>query len=238
MSKPLNIRVHFPDWLTRMFPRLVWRMPASEKKVYLTFDDGPVPEVTPDVLEILKKYNIEATFFCVGENVMKYPEIYRQIIENGHSTGNHTFNHIKGLSSSVKYYIENVEKASEYIRSNMFRPPYGLMKQSQFNRLHKKYNIIMWDVISCDYDRGLTPENCTQNVMCYVRDGSIITFHDSLKARKNVLESLPRVIENLVDQGYSFGKIEIPEKQKNTIPPWMKQLQKARDNFNKRSNRA
>ncbi|MBN1926601.1 MAG: polysaccharide deacetylase family protein [Prolixibacteraceae bacterium] len=238
MGKTLKIRVHLPDWLTKMFPHSVWKMPGNEKVVYLTFDDGPVPEVTPAIIDILNRYNIKATFFCVGENVVKYPEVYQQIIENGHTTGNHTFNHIKGLSCSKDYYIKNVDEAARLINSNLFRPPYGLLKQSQFNTLRKRYNIIMWDVISCDYDKGLSPKSCISNVMDYVREGSIITFHDSVKAKTNVLESLPEIIERLKHEGFSFNKIKFPNKQKPVVTPWVKQLQKARDNFGRKSNRA
>jgi len=220
--KVFRIRVHFPDWLTRFFPQSVWRMPAGENKVYLTFDDGPVPEVTPAILDILRQNDIKATFFCVGDNVSKHPAIYRQILTDGHATGNHTYNHIKGLGSKTKHYLDNVEQAARYIQSDLFRPPYGMMKQTQFLALRKKYRIILWDVISCDYDASLSPQQCIANVMDFVRDGSIITFHDSQKARNNVLEALPRVIQQLKQRGYSFDKIDPAEKKAHARHPFFK----------------
>ena len=183
-------------------------MPVKDKKtVYLTFDDGPIPEITPWVLDLLDKYNIKATFFCVGDNVRKYPEVYRQVLERGHQVGNHTFNHVQGIRTLSKNYIRNAEKASEYIKSSLFRPPHGHMRLPQFFCLRKKYQIILWDVVTRDYSSKQTPEKVLQNVKRYTRDGSIIVFHDSLKAEKNMKYALPRAIEWLLEQGYSFDTI-------------------------------
>lgn len=210
MAKRINLKVHLPEWITKLFPKAVWRMPSGNKTLYLTFDDGPIPEVTPAVLDILKEKNIKSTFFCVGDNVRKYPQLFERILNEGHSVGNHTHNHLQGIKCSTKTYIENIELGNRYIKSNMFRPPHGWLTQSQYRSIIGKYNIVMWDVISCDYDRSLKPEQCYRNVIDFVRDGSIITFHDSIKAKKNILSALPKVIDELNAQGYAFDKIEFP----------------------------
>jgi peptidoglycan-N-acetylglucosamine deacetylase len=230
MVKRKDFRVHLPVWITSAFPEAIWQMPAGEKKVYLTFDDGPIPEVTYKVLDILREHQIKATFFCVGENVYKHPEIFEQIIEEGHSVGNHTYNHLRGIKCSDSVYYANVETANRLIGSNLFRPPHGIMKGVQFRYLSRKYKIIMWDVISCDYDPKLTPEHCFCNVVDFIRDGSIVTFHDSIKAEKNVLGSLPRVIEYLKGEGYSFDKIEFPMSRPFDTS-WFKHLHRMRDNW-------
>ena len=233
MKDRMNLRVHLPGWLTSMFPSSVWRMPEGNKELYLTFDDGPIPEITIEVLEILKKYNIKATFFCVGENVLKYPKIYQKILSDGHAVGNHTFNHIQGLRCSRKKYIDNVKKASTLIKSNMFRPPHGSMKNSQYQWVIGNYKLIMWDVISCDYDPALTPEQCFKNVVNFVRDGSIITFHDSIKAKNNVLNALPKTIEYLIKEGYSFKKIEFASNSPLKVKAINKQFESVKNNINK-----
>ena len=199
-----------PPLFYRMFyPGAVWRIKNSRKKmVYLTFDDGPIPEVTPWVLDVLDKYQIKATFFCVGDNVRKHPSLYCQIIEKGHITGNHTFNHIQGWKHNTNYFIANTQKANSYIQSPFFRPPHGHILHSQFVFLKKKgYKFIMWDVVTRDYSKYMTPEKVLNNVKKYVRDGSIIVFHDSLKAEKNLRYALPLAIEWLKGEGYSFGLI-------------------------------
>lgn len=213
MSNRINLRVHLPGWLTSWFPEAIWRIPTNEKIVYLTFDDGPVPEVTPQVLEILAKHNIQATFFCVGENVAKHPNLFKQIKKAGHAVGNHTHNHVRGFKTNNTEYINNIEKADKLIQSNLFRPPHGTLKKLQYYAVIKKYWLVMWDVISCDYDQGLSPAQCLNNVINFVQDGSIITFHDSIKAQKNVLDALPKAIEYLKKEGYAFRKIEFPEKK-------------------------
>lgn len=200
-------RVHLPGIFTSFFRSAHWRIGRSEKVVYLTFDDGPIPEVTPWLLQFLKEAEVSATFFCVGENVMKYQWLYQSILDEGHSVGNHTFSHWQGFKHSNADYLANVEKARQYVRSNLFRPPHGLMKPSQYRQLKRKYQIVMWDVISCDYDRNLTPDQVFSNVKDFVRPGSIITFHDSLKAEKNLREALPRTVAWLRQQGYRFEVI-------------------------------
>jgi peptidoglycan-N-acetylglucosamine deacetylase len=237
MGKRYNFRVQLPVWFTRFYPEASWRLPNGEKVVYLTFDDGPVPGVTVAVLNLLKKYGIKGTFFCVGENVYKYPEIFQQIREEGHAVGNHTYNHIHGLKNTNTTYFENIEKADKLIRSDLFRPPYGLLKGSQYWVIKAKFNIIMWDVISCDYDPSLKPEQCFRNVIDFVRDGSIITFHDSFKSEKNVLTALPLVIEKLMKEGYSFKKIEFT-KTRPIDTLLSHPLQKIRDSFKRHWKRA
>jgi peptidoglycan/xylan/chitin deacetylase (PgdA/CDA1 family) len=238
MSKRINLKVHLPKWITRLFPLAVWTIPTGEKVVYLTFDDGPIPEVTPKVLDILKEKNIKATFFCVGENVWRYPELFEEIKDEGHNVGNHTYNHLQGIKCSRKYYIDNIEKANNLIGSNMFRPPHGIMKQSQYYSILNKYKIVMWDVISCDYDPDLSPETCYKNVIDFVKDGSIITFHDSLKSENNVLNALPRVIDHLLEEGYTFRKIEFPGLKPIKSATVHEKFQEIRNNINKLIKRA
>ena len=210
----INLRVRLPKFITNWFPKAVWNIPGESKVVYLTFDDGPHPEITNYVLDILEKENIKATFFCVGENVFKYPEVFQKIIENGHVVGNHTYNHLQGMKTKNYAFFKNIEKADKLINSNLFRPPHGWLSREQYKFLSLKYKIIMWDVISCDYDKNLSGNRVVNNVLNFVRPGSIITFHDSLKAEKNLYHALPIVIRELKKQGYSFEKIEF-EKIKN-----------------------
>lgn len=205
--KCFDPRVRLPRFFTVLFKEAIWRMEEHKKVVYLTFDDGPVPQVTPWVLELLEKENIKATFFCVGENVAKYPMVYQQILQGGHSVGNHTFNHLQGIKNGNEHYFRNIDKASGYIDSNLFRPPHGFMRASQYNYLKTRYRIIMWDLISCDYDQRLKPGKVYQNIVDFVRPGSIITFHDSIKAQANLEEALPASIRWMKEQGYRFEAI-------------------------------
>lgn len=188
-----------------LFPGALWRKPVKgEKTVYLTFDDGPIPEITPWVLDLLDEFGIKATFFCVGDNVRKHPDIYKMVLDRGHKVGNHTFNHIQGIRTFSKRYIQNSHLASEYIDSELFRPPHGHMRISQFFKLRKHYKIVMWDVVTRDYSKRMTPEQVFENVKKYTRNGSVIVFHDSLKAEKNMKYALPRSIKWLKEQGYTF----------------------------------
>jgi peptidoglycan/xylan/chitin deacetylase (PgdA/CDA1 family) len=194
-----------PPWIYRaLFPGAIWRLPDVEKCVYLTFDDGPVPEVTQWVLDVLDSYNVKATFFCVGDNVHKYPEIYRMVVERGHRVGNHTCNHIQGIRYWSKMYVANVEKAAERIDSDLFRPPHGHMRFPQLWRLRKQYRIVMWDVVTRDYSPHMTPQGVFNVVKKYTRNGSILVFHDSLKAVDRMKGALPCAIEWLLNEGYRF----------------------------------
>ncbi|PKQ62500.1 polysaccharide deacetylase family protein [Labilibaculum filiforme] len=186
------------------FPSFVWRYNSGAKKVYLTFDDGPIPESTLWTLNLLKEKNIKATFFCVGDNVHKYPELYQNILTDGHAVGNHTYNHLKGWSVDTQRYIENVIMASDLIDSKLFRPPYGLIKNSQAKHLLPEYKIIMWDVLSGDFRKDITPEQCLRDVLKKVRPGSIISFHNHQKTKANMQYAVPRLIDELKLQGYEF----------------------------------
>ncbi len=202
------MKIQVPDLLRPFLGKLTWRKKNSSSKViYITFDDGPIPEVTPAVLEILKEKSAKATFFCVGENVKKYPEIYSQIIHSGNATGNHSFNHLRGVSVSTEDYVENVKLASEYIDSKLFRPPHGRISFQQKRALGKDYEIVMWDVLTCDYDRSLSPEMVFDNIKRYSRNGSIVVFHDSIKAKENVLTVLPQAIDWWRNEGYRFESL-------------------------------
>src|SRR5665647_1158996 len=201
------MNVQFPRFLRPLWGNVIWRKNPSEKVIYLTFDDGPVPEVTPLVLDILDAYNVKATFFSVGENVMKHPEAYAEILKRGHKTGNHTYNHLKGFEVSVEEYVENIKRAAEYIDSKLFRPPYGRITFKQKKALKSDYQIIMWDMITHDYNRNLSPATIMNTVKRYSRNGSIVVFHDSIKAKENVLSVLPLAIEFWESKGYAFGML-------------------------------
>lgn len=188
-------------------PAAVWKLPSGDNKIYLTFDDGPVPETTPFVLETLRKFNALATFFCVGENVSKYPELYSRILENGHSVGNHTFNHLKGWKTADDDYLKNVARCGEYVDSNLFRPPYGRITKQQGQQLDGDYRLIFWTILSGDFDNSITPEMCYKNVIDNIEPGAIIVFHDSIKAFANLQGSLERVLEFCTRMGYEPAPI-------------------------------
>jgi peptidoglycan/xylan/chitin deacetylase (PgdA/CDA1 family) len=190
------------------YPEAVWRLSKTEKSVYLTFDDGPIPEVTPWVLDLLNQHGIKATFFCVGENVSRYPEIFKQIINEGHKVGNHSYHHVRGRDLSLEEYLNDVQEARELIHSNLFRPPYGSLSIQQYNKLKKLYKIVFWDVLTEDYNNKLTPNECLENVRKYSRNGSVIVFHDSLKASERLLQFLPSAIQYLKEEGYNFNLID------------------------------
>jgi peptidoglycan/xylan/chitin deacetylase (PgdA/CDA1 family) len=198
----------FPAFLRPLIGRnYLWRKNSSEKVVYLTFDDGPVPEVTPQVLGVLDDFDIKATFFCVGDNVKKYPELYREILMKGHSVGNHTFHHLNGFKVGQEQYLKDVEQASQLIDSRLFRPPYGKLTRKEKKILEQKFQIVLWDVISYDYDQNLSSSQVLKNVNRYTRSGSVILFHDSVKAKNNMLTVLPQAISFLLTKGYRFEKL-------------------------------
>lgn len=200
--------IYLSDWFAYIYPSLIWRVKTKDKKIYLTFDDGPIPEVTPAVLKILEETGWKATFFCVGENVEKYPELYQQIIDEGHDVGNHSFNHLKGFKSTNKAYVQNVQKTAQKVKSNLFRPPYGRMKNSQIKSLKDDYTIVMWDLLTRDYNPRRSPEKIMKRIKRRIRTGSIVVFHDSLKAEKNVLTVLPKALEYWTAEGYQYGLFE------------------------------
>ena len=201
-------------WIKKVFNNLVWDIPNSDKRIYLTFDDGPIPEVTEWVLNILKSKDIKATFFCIGDNMKKHPEVYKRILAEGHQTGNHTFNHLNGWKTETNHYIENLKLCeTEYLKLNtehsfLFRPPYGKINPSQSKAIRNLgYKIIMWDVLSYDFDSTISVEKCLENVISNTEQGSIIVFHDSIKAEKNLKYALPKAIQVLKDKGFIFDVI-------------------------------
>ncbi len=195
-----------PLFLRAIYPDLIWRMSPDEKALYLTFDDGPIPEVTEFVLETLEKFQAKATFFCIGDNVRKYPHIFDKIVRNGHSFGNHTFNHLNGWKTEDKQYLDNIIECDQQlpISTDLFRPPYGRIKKSQVKRILPKKRIVMWDVLTGDFSPNISPETCLKKTVRYSRNGSIILFHDSLKARKNMEYALPLALDSFSDKGYKF----------------------------------
>ena len=201
-------------WVKKIFNNLFWDIPNSDKKIYLTFDDGPIPEVTEWVLELLKSEDIKATFFCIGDNIKKHPEIYKRILAEGHQTGNHTFNHLNGWKTNTNYYIDNFKLCeTEHLKLNtehsfLFRPPYGKIKPSQSKAIRQLgYKIIMWDVLTYDFDSTFSAEKCLENVILNTEQGSIIVFHDSIKAEKNLKYALPKAIQILKNKGFVFDVI-------------------------------
>lgn len=204
--------VKTPWWLKKWYRGLVWDIPpvAGEKTLYLTFDDGPHPVATPYVLDTLRSFGARATFFCIGKNVQEHPQIYRRILEEGHRAGNHTQHHLNGWKTADAAYMEDIKQAARYIDSALFRPPYGRISKFQASLLQGPpygYDIVMWDVLSADFDRALTPEKCARHVVRHARPGSIVVFHDSEKAFPRVKEALPVVLGYFAGKGYRFEAI-------------------------------
>lgn len=200
-----------PFFLPWVYPNLIWRIPTSRKELYLTFDDGPVPGPTDFVLETLAKHAIQATFFCIGDNVRKHPEVFKRLLKQGHAIGNHTFNHVNGWKTPVEKYIENTGQCEAIFRasdfnpdsSKLFRPPYGRITRAQIRAL-AGYKIVMWDVLTNDYVTSKSPEAVLKNSIRATRPGSIIVFHDSIKAESNLRYALPRYIGHALNAGYNF----------------------------------
>jgi len=216
-----------PLLLKWYYPSLIWNKSRTEKVIYLTFDDGPIPNVTDFVLKTLKAFNAKATFFCIGDNIIKHPEVFKTVINDGHAIGNHTFNHLKGWKTDDETYIANTLKCQSLTQTNLFRPPYGRIKKSQIKILESlalssefkapnnfkpqtsssQLQIVMWDVLSGDFDTNLTPEKCYQNVIKHTENGSIIVFHDSLKAFDRLEYALPRVLKYFTNKGFTFSTL-------------------------------
>ncbi len=202
-----------PFWIKKLFPSMIWEIPTKEKAMYLTFDDGPHIEATPFVLDELKKYNAKATFFCLGKNVQSHPEIYLRILDEGHRVGNHSNTHLNGQKVKDELYLKDISEASKIIDSNLFRPPYGRMTKFQIKHLgnamgRKDVRIIMWDVLSGDFDPDITKEQCLENVILNSKSGSIIVLHDSQKCHKNVRYILPKMLQQFSEKGFLFEKID------------------------------
>ncbi len=202
--------VKTPWLIKKLFPVGIWDIPAAANSIYLTFDDGPHPQITPFVLEELRKYNAKATFFCIGNNVEKYKDTYEAILQQDHAVGNHTQDHLNGWNTSDDVYIKNIRQAQQHIQSNLFRPPYGRIKRRQAALLRKLFpemKIIMWNVVSADFDTNINSEKCTRNVLKHTKAGSMLVFHDSEKAFPRLLKTLPVVIKELSERGFVFEKI-------------------------------
>lgn len=200
-----------PAFFQFLMPAYTWRVPGKEKILYLTFDDGPIPVLTPWVLELLESFQASATFFCVGDNIRKHPDIFQKLLEGGHAVGNHTFNHLNGWRTNNATYLENVAKCSQIYPSKLFRPPYGLLKPSQSTALKKTYQIIMWDVLSWDFSANVSPKSCLHNVLNNARAGSIVVLHDNLKAEQNLRYALPKILEHFSALGFRFEALHCPK---------------------------
>lgn len=199
-----------PGWLKKvLYPSLIWNIDTTEKILYLTFDDGPHEKATNFVLDTLKQFNAKATFFCIGKNVIAHQNIYKRVIEEKHKVANHTFNHLNGWKTANNIYFQNIAEAAKYIDSNLFRPPYGRITRFQAKTLsaNTKYKIIMWDVLSGDFDTSLAPEKCFDNVACNAKAGSIIVFHDSEKAFDRMSYALPKLLEHFTAKGFRFDTL-------------------------------
>ena len=203
--------VQTPAWVKKIYPKRIWDIPTDQKEIFLTFDDGPHPVQTPFVLDELQKFNAKATFFCIGKNVTEHPEIYTRILEEGHAVGNHTHNHLNARKVEDADYLQNIRQASQYIDSNLFRPPYGRINSFLVNQLllpAHSLRTVMWTVLSGDFDTAITPERCLENVLLHTRAGSIVVFHDSDKARERMRFALPAVLQYFIERGYIFSPVK------------------------------
>lgn len=188
----------------KLTPSLTWKVKTTDKKLYLTFDDGPHPHITRWVMDCLDQYNAKGTFFCVGDNVRKHPDVYAEILARGHRTGNHTFNHLSGWHTPTDTYVANTQEAASYIQSNLFRPPYGRLTPSQIKALRPSYQLIMWDVLTCDFDKNLQTEKALDICKAITNKGSIVVFHDSVKAEQNLKTMLPAYVHHFHQKGFTF----------------------------------
>jgi len=200
--------VKTPPIVKTLFADFVWQVESNINEVYLTFDDGPIPGLTPWVLDVLADYNSKATFFCVGENVKKHGSIFQRIINEGHTIGNHTFNHINGWHTDNAVYMQNIAECDKYMDTNLFRPPYGKMKPSQSSLIKSEKTVVMWDVLSGDFDRHLSKEKCLLNVLDNYHKGSVIVFHDNVKAEEKLKYVLPAFLNHLAEKGYVASNLD------------------------------
>lgn len=205
--------VKTPQVVQNLFPQFTWRIPARQKVLFLTFDDGPIPEVTPWVLEQLQTYEARATFFCVGENAQRHPELLARLRGEGHAVGSHTHHHLNGWQTDNRAYFLDTRRGAQSIGGELFRPPYGKLKPSQAQFLQRHYRIVMWDVLSADFDPAVSPQQCLENVLDRSGPGSIVVFHDSLKAWPRLEYALPRVLEHFSERGYQFRPLREQRRQ-------------------------
>lgn len=196
-----------PFFLRWIYPNAIWNLPSERKVVYLTFDDGPTPVVTKKIVELLEEYDAKATFFCIGKNIEQHPELFKLVKSKGHHIGSHTYSHLNGWKSNNTDYLTDYQKGRELVGSNLFRPPYGRIFLNPLQTIQKQDKVIMWDILSKDYDASLTPETILNNVLRNIKSGAIIVFHDSEKAKKNVLAVLPQILQYLKQQGYAMEAI-------------------------------
>ncbi|MDX1684149.1 MAG: polysaccharide deacetylase family protein [Saprospiraceae bacterium] len=196
-----------PKFVQSLFPNFLWRVPDAEHEVFLTFDDGPIPEVTPWVLDQLDKFDAKATFFCVGENVQKHPEVFDEVQRRGHLVGNHTYNHLSGWQSENLPYFHNVRRCANLVHSDLFRPPYGRLRPKQVQFLQRHYKIVMWDVLSGDFDPNITAKQCLRNVITHTKPGSIVVFHDSLKSENKLRKVLPTYLSWLAENDFTLNRL-------------------------------
>ncbi len=196
-----------PNFLRWIYPNAIWNLPSDSKVVYLTFDDGPTPEVTEEVLQILENYQAKATFFCIGKNIEQHPELFKLVQTKAHHIGSHTYSHLNGWKSKPTDYLNDYQKGRDLAQSNLFRPPYGRILLKPLQTIQKQDKVIMWDILSKDYNESLTPETVLNNILRNIKPGAIIVFHDSEKAKKNVLAVLPQLLQNLKQQGYAMEAI-------------------------------
>lgn len=203
--------VKTPRLIQSLFPRIHWRNETEEPVVHLTFDDGPIPEVTPWVLDQLGRYQAKATFFCVGHNIEKHPDVFARLLAEGHLAGNHTYHHLDGWSTDNRSYFKNIRMTRDLVGNRLFRPPYGHLRPSQAQFLQRHYQVVLWDILSGDFDRQLQPEDCLRNVLQHVRPGSIIVLHDNIKSFSTLRYVLPRLLESLSAQGYRMETVPVEQ---------------------------
>jgi|TARA_B110000438_G_scaffold63623_2_gene64121 peptidoglycan/xylan/chitin deacetylase (PgdA/CDA1 family) len=199
--------VKTPKIVQHVFPSIIWKKKTTKKKIWLTFDDGPDKKITVFLLNLLKKLKIHATFFLIGEQIVKYPELTKKIIEDGHVIGNHSYSHLNGLLTSNKTYYNDIDRAQKIVNSNIFRPPYGKISPIQLRTLKVKYKIIMWDVLSWDFKKNISSEKIYNNVINNTQKGSIIVFHNNIKSYQTITENLEKILVKLKEEGYRFSTI-------------------------------